>query len=250
MVRLKYSALKQYDVNFADHAGRPAKMVWSNPPRNILIPLPSLSFYFVHPEFSLDDLEMWQLLTDIRGDGDPIRFEMFHIPGASEADCAQHYRDELKARGDVSEQVQQAGKAYEDWEDKEKDAQYAAEQEPHGKLPGLISSQRSLNLCYHGVVFVHKDPEWKFQDQEQYVDVVEFDPALTPDDYELGELEMRGPQPSLKTTHMSATKKSKVLRYEDQGVWMWFLDHRDWLWWDRMITATFQAQSMVWTSWQ
>ncbi|KAF5975155.1 hypothetical protein FCOIX_7883 [Fusarium coicis] len=96
MVRLKSSALKQYAVNFADHA-------------------------------------------DIRGGGDPIRFEMFHIPGASEADCAQHYRDEFKARGDVSEQVQQAGKAYEDWEDKEKDAQYAAEEEPHGNLLALFN---------------------------------------------------------------------------------------------------------------
>ncbi|KAF4496390.1 hypothetical protein FAGAP_7463 [Fusarium agapanthi] len=175
---------------------------------------------------------------------------MVRLKSANEADCAQHYRDEVKARGDVSEQVRQAGKTYEDWEDKEEDAQYAAEQEPHGKLPGLISSQRSLNLCYHGVVFVYKDPEWKFQNQEQYVDVVEFDPALTADDYELGELEMRGPQRPLKITNMSATKKSKVLQYEDQGVWMWFLDHRDWRWWDRMIAATFQAQSMGWTSWQ
>ncbi|KAF4951613.1 hypothetical protein FGADI_7389 [Fusarium gaditjirri] len=250
MVRLKSSALKHYVASFADHTGRPATMVWNNQPRNILIPLPSLAFYFVHSEFSLDSFEKWKFLLDIREDGDPIRFEMFHIPGASEADCAQHYRDELKARGDVSEQVRQVEKAYEDWEDKEENAQYAAEQEPHGKLPGLISSQRSLNLCYHGVVFVYKDPEWKFQEQEQYIDVVEFDPALTADDYELGELERRGPQSPLKITHMSATKKSKVLRYEDQGVWFWLLDHRDYLQWLRRIEATFEAQSMGWTSWQ
>ncbi|KAF5553486.1 hypothetical protein FMEXI_2403 [Fusarium mexicanum] len=215
MARLKSSALKQHVVNFADHAGRPAKIVWSNLPRNILIPLPSLSFYFVHPEFPLDDLEIWHFLTDIRRDGDPIRFEIFHIPGASEAECAQHYRDEVKARGDVSEQVRQAGKAYEDWENKEEYAQHAEEQEPHGKLPALVSLQRSLNLLYHGVIFVYKDPEWKFQDQQQYVDVVEFDPALTAHDYELGELEIRGPQPPLQITHMSATKKFIVLQYED-----------------------------------
>ncbi|KAF5257966.1 hypothetical protein FOXYS1_11494 [Fusarium oxysporum] len=50
--------------------------------------------------------------ADIRnGDGDPIRFEMFHIPRARDADCAQHYRDELKARGDVFEQAREAEKA-------------------------------------------------------------------------------------------------------------------------------------------
>ncbi|KAH7216290.1 hypothetical protein DER44DRAFT_821170 [Fusarium oxysporum] len=222
MVRLKSSALKHYVVNFADHAGRPAKMIWSNPPRNILIPLPSLSLYFVHPEFSVDDLEMRQFLTDIRnGDGDPIRFEMFHIPGPSDADCAQHYQDELKARGDVFEQ-----------------------------LPGLISSQKGAYLGYHGVIYVYKDPVWKHEGEEQSVDVVEFDPALTADDYDLGELEMRGPQPPFKITRMSAKRKSKVLRYEDQGVWLWLFDHRAWDWWDPTTTATSQAQHMGWTSWQ
>ncbi|KAJ9414038.1 hypothetical protein QL093DRAFT_2122200 [Fusarium oxysporum] len=195
MVRLKSSAIKRYVVNFEDHAGRPAKMIWSNPPRNILVPLPTLSLYFVHPEFFVDDLEMRQFLTDIRnGDGDPIRFEMFHIPGASDANCAQHYRDELKARGD------------------EKDVQYAAEQEPHGKLPGLISSQKGAYLGYHGVIYVYKDPVWKHEGEEQSVEVVEFDPALTADDYDLGELEMRGPQPPFKITRMSAKRKSKVFR--------------------------------------
>ncbi|RKL42879.1 hypothetical protein BFJ70_g4575 [Fusarium oxysporum] len=251
MVRLKSSALKHYVVNFADHAGRAAKMIWSHPPRNILIPLPSLSLYFVHPEFSVDDLEMRQFLTDIRnGDGDPIRFEMFHIPGASDADCAQHYRDELKARDDVFEHVREAEMAYENWEDKEKDVQYAAEQEPHGKLPGLISSQKGAYLGYHGVIYVYKDPVSKHEGEEESVEVIEFDPALTADDYDLGELEMRGPQPPFKITRISAKRKSKVLRYEDQGVWLWFFDHRAWDWWDPTTTATSQAQHMGWTSWQ
>ncbi|KNB12299.1 hypothetical protein FOXG_11924 [Fusarium oxysporum f. sp. lycopersici 4287] len=198
MVRLKSSAIKRYVVNFEDHAGRPAKMIWSNPPRNILVPLPTLSLYFVHPEFFVDDLEMRQFLTDIRnGDGDPIRFEMFHIPGASDANCAQHYRDELKARGDVFEEVKEAEKAYE---------------KPHGKLPGLISSQKGAYLGYHGVIYVYKDPVWKHEGEEQSVEVVEFDPALTADDYDLGELEMRGPQPPFKITRMSAKRKSKVFR--------------------------------------
>ncbi|KAL7756937.1 hypothetical protein ACKLNR_013930 [Fusarium oxysporum f. sp. zingiberi] len=235
MVRLKSSALKQYVINFTDHAGRPAKMTWSNPPRNILIPLPSLCFYFVHPEFSLDDLDMRQFSRDIwNGDGDPIRFEMFHIPGASDADCAQRYRDEFKTRGD---------------EDKEKELQYAAEQEPHGKLPGLVSSQKGAYIGYHGVVYVYRDPVWKREDEEQLFDVIEFDRALTPDAYAPGELEKRGPQPPFKITRMSAKRKSKVLQYEDEGVWLWFCDHRSWDWWDPTTTATSQAQHMGWTSW-
>lgn len=37
---------------------------------------------------------------------------MLHIPGASDADCAPRYRDELKTRDDVFEQVPVAENAY------------------------------------------------------------------------------------------------------------------------------------------
>ncbi|KAH7147392.1 hypothetical protein DER46DRAFT_579832 [Fusarium sp. MPI-SDFR-AT-0072] len=212
MVKPKSSASKQYVVNFTDHTGQLAEMTWSNPPRNILIPLASIRFYFVHPALSLDDLNMRQFSRHVRNeDGDPIRFEMFHIPGASYADCAQHYRDELKVHGDAFEQVQEAEKGYENWEDKEKDIQYAAEQEPHGKLPGLTSSQEGAYIGFHSVLYVYRDPAWKHEDEEQSVDVVEFDPALAPDDYDPGEPEMRGPQPPFKITRISAKRKPKVL---------------------------------------
>ncbi|KAF9764137.1 hypothetical protein IL306_002890, partial [Fusarium sp. DS 682] len=195
MVRLKSSANKQHVVNFTDHAGQRAKMTWSKPSRNILIPLPSLCFYFLHPDFSLNDLDLRKFHGPIRdGDGDPSRFEMFCIPGASDADCAQHYRDELKARGDVFEQVREVDKAFEDWEhggNLGKDVQYATEQEPHGKLPGL-------------------DRTWKRDDEEQTFDIVQFDPALTQEDYDPYEWERRKPQAPFKTTRVSATKKSKV----------------------------------------
>jgi hypothetical protein len=242
MVRLKSSASKQYVVNSTDHAGRPAKLTWSNPPRDILIPLPSIFFNFVHPVFSLDDLDMRQFSRDIRnGDGDPIRFEMFHIPGASDADCAQHYRDEIKARGDVFEQVREVEKAYKSWEDKGKDVQYAAEQEPRGKLPGLISSQNGTYIGYHGVIYVYKDPTQKREDEEKSFDVVDFDPAMTSEDYDPGELEKRGLQPPFKTTRVSAKKKSKAVRYQDQGIWLWFRDHRSGGWWHLTTSATNKA---------
>jgi hypothetical protein len=59
---------------------------------------------------------------------------------------------------------------------------------------------------------VYKDPVWKHKDEEHSVDVVEFDSELTAEDYYLGELEMREPQPPFKITRMSAKRKSQVLR--------------------------------------
>ncbi|KAG5655557.1 hypothetical protein KAF25_003894 [Fusarium avenaceum] len=134
-------------------------------------------------------------------------------------------------------------------QDKDKDVQYAAEKKPYGKLPDLISLQKGAYLGYHGVIYVYKDHVWKHKDEEQSVDVVEFDPKLTADAQHLGELEMRGSQPPFKITRMLAKWKSKVLQFEDQGVWLWIFDHRAWDWWDPNTTATSQAQHMGWTSW-
>ncbi|KAF5650224.1 hypothetical protein F25303_4461 [Fusarium sp. NRRL 25303] len=121
---------------------------------------------------------MKQISKHIRErDGDLFRFEIFHVPEASNADCAQHYRDELKARGD----------------DKETDAQYAAEREPDGKLPGLVSSQNGPLVAYHGVLYEYTDATRKYEDEEQPFNVVEIDPALTPDDYSPSEPERIGP---------------------------------------------------------
>ncbi|KAM5519538.1 hypothetical protein FOXYSP1_17962 [Fusarium oxysporum f. sp. phaseoli] len=90
----------------------------------------------------------------------------------------------------------------------------------------------SLALFHHkrahilaSVIYVYKDPVWKHEGEEKSVEVVEFDPALTADDYDLGELEMRGPQPPFKISRMA------------------------WDWWDPTTTATSQAQHMGWTSW-
>ncbi|QGI71293.1 hypothetical protein CEK26_003630 [Fusarium fujikuroi] len=178
MVRLNSSALKHYFVNFADHASRPV----------------SMCLYFVHPHFSLDDLDMKQISRHIRDrDGDLFRFEVFHVPEASNVDCAQHYRDELKARGDVFEKVQEAEQAYKNWEDKETDAQYAAEREHDGKLAGLVSSQKGPLVAYHGVVYEYTDATCKHEDEEQPFNVVEIDPALTPNDYSPSEPERIGP---------------------------------------------------------
>jgi hypothetical protein len=110
-MRRKADANKQHVIDFTDNAGRPAKITWSKHPREILPLLPSLCFYFVHPDFSLDDLNLTFFWRDLgsRG-GDPFRFELFCIPSGSDADCAQNYRDELEAQGDVFKQVREAEK--------------------------------------------------------------------------------------------------------------------------------------------
>ncbi|KAL4724725.1 hypothetical protein ACLX1H_008170 [Fusarium chlamydosporum] len=165
MVRRKADAAKQHVIDFTDHAGRPAKMTWLSQPEEVLPPLLNICLYFVHPNFDLDGLDLAYLRRDIRnGDGDPVRFELFCIPEGSNADCAQHYREELEARGEDSEQVREVERA-------EKDSEYAAVREPRGRLPGLASSQRHEGgMAYHRFVWVYKDPTYSHDDDDKGFD--------------------------------------------------------------------------------
>jgi hypothetical protein len=122
------------------------------------------------------------------------------IPESSDADCAQHCRDELKARDDVFEQVRDAEKAYGNLEIRIKMSNTQLNDSPTARSLALFHYKRAHILA----TMAYKDPVWKHKDEEHSVDVVEFDPELTADDYYLGELEMRGPQPPFKITRMSA----------------------------------------------
>ncbi|KAF4332989.1 hypothetical protein FBEOM_13208 [Fusarium beomiforme] len=240
MVRLKSSAANHHVVDFADHGGRPAKMNWTAGRGKILIPLASICFYYVHPNFSLEDLDLQRFYHDIRdGDGDPLGFELFCIPGGSDADCAQHYVNELKARGDVFEMTGGNSGRF---------VQYAAEKEPHGKLPGLVPSYKHWICAYHGIICVYKAAKYD-HDEGKTFDIIEFGPALTPEDYDPGELERRGPQEPSNRTRVAAAKKRKVEKYKDQGVWVWFTERRSGRWYDASLSATFGAEEMGWTSW-
>ena len=226
----------QHVVDFTDHAGRPAKLIWSDQADKVLPPLTNLCFYFVHPEFNLDDFNFTAFRRDVLARADEqLRLEIFCIPGGNDADCAHHYRKELEARGDLLEQVHEVERA-------ESDPEYAATRRPKAKLPGLVSSHSSLSLAYHGLVFVYRDASWNRGDDEQTIDVVQFDPDLSPE--ELGPREPLKPHPLLQTTQLPATKKSKVEKYEDQGVWVWFHDHMPHHWWYPALHATFGAQDM------
>lgn len=242
MPRFKADAAKMHLIDFKDHVSRPAKTFWSGRKHLVLPPLPNLCFYFVHPDFNLDALDLWHFWGDvIEGLYDPFRLEVFCIPGGDNDDCAQHYREELKARGDVFEQVREARRAY-------TDPEYAAARKAQGKLPGLVSSHRYPGaMAYHGLVIVYKDATWNREDEDKTFDVVQFGPALTSEDYEPGDKIIV--QEPLKTTRVRATSKSEIERCEDQGVWSWFMDHKPSNWWYDAVSGTGEARELGWTSW-
>ncbi|CAF3562889.1 unnamed protein product, partial [Fusarium graminearum] len=152
MTKSKADAAKIHFIDFKDHASRPAETFWSGQKHRVLPPLPSLCFYFVHPDFNLDEL-----------------------------DLRAFWRDELKARGDIFEQVREASRAY-------KDPEYAAARKAQGKLPGLVTSHRYPGaLVYHGLVIIYKDATWNREDEDKTFDVIKFGPALTSEDLELGD---------------------------------------------------------------
>lgn len=82
MTKSKADAAKIHFIDFKDHASRPAETFWSGQKHRVLPPLPSLCFYFVHPDFNLDELDLRAFWRDvIDGLYGPFRFEMFCIPG-------------------------------------------------------------------------------------------------------------------------------------------------------------------------
>lgn len=216
MPKLKANATKQHVFDFTDHASRPAKMTWCAQRDETIPPLTSWCFYFVHPDFILNELDLSRFQHEIQnGYGDPIRCELFYIPGGSNADCAQHYREELEARGEDFAQVREAERA-------KNDPEYATMRKPRRKLPGLPASQRYPgNTSYHHFVCVYKNPTWIHDGDEMEFDVVQFDPALADEYYEPGERTI--PQDPFLITRMSAKHKMEYRQYKDQGVWLWFM---------------------------
>jgi hypothetical protein len=102
-------------------------------------------------------------------------------------------------------------------------------------------------MSYHGLVCVYKDSTWNRDDNEKTFDIVEFDLALTPEDYKPDE-PIRSQAP-IKITRVRATSKSEIEKYEDQGLWLCFVDHRPDHWWYPTRSATFEAKELGWTSW-
>ncbi|KAG8666337.1 hypothetical protein FPOAC2_11445 [Fusarium poae] len=147
-----------------------------------------------------------------------MRYGIFCITGDSHVECAQHYREVLESCVDDFEQIQKAKRA-------RKDPKYAAMQESLGKLPCLPASQRYLgNMSYHHFVCVYKGPTWNHDNDEMEVDVVEFDPALTDEDYEPSERIC--PQGPMVTTRVSAKYRKEDQKSKDQDLWEWFLNSR------------------------
>ncbi|KAI1066966.1 hypothetical protein LB507_011365 [Fusarium sp. FIESC RH6] len=190
----------------------------------------NLCFYFVHPDFNLEKLNLGCFWKDVREClHEAFPFEIFSIPRGSNADCVQHYREELEARGDVFEQVREVDKA-------KRDPEYAAAREAQGKLTGLVSSHKYPGaMAYHGLVI------------DRTFEVVQFGPALTSEDFEPGDRKIV--QEPLMTTRVRATSKEDSQRFEDQGVWSWFMNHKPSNWWYDVLYATTDARDLGWSSW-
>lgn len=114
MVRRKIDACRQDIIHITDHAGRPARLLWCHSRHEVLIPLASICFYFVHPSLNLDDFNFNKFRDDVLHNADDwlqLRVDIFFIPGGTDADCIEHYRKELKYRGDVLEQIREVQEA-------------------------------------------------------------------------------------------------------------------------------------------
>lgn len=251
MVRRK---IREDLIHVTDHAGRPARLLWSHSRDEALIPLASMCFYLVHPNLNLDDFNFTDFSRDILEDCDnPARLDVFFIPGGTDADCAEHYRKELKSRGDVLEQIREVQEAYKDFYNNHG---YVHEERKKGRLPGLFGSHRHQFSDYHGLIFVYKETTWNLEDDDKGFNMVQFDPEQTLEDFEPWErIPILDP---VKTTRVRVRRPreedgfdggSVSRRFEDRGIWWWFWDMRSRRLWDGAMSATCTAEELGWTSW-
>ena len=256
MVRRKIDACKKEIFHVTDHAGRPARLLWSrHSPEQALIPLASMCFYFVHTDLNLDAFNFTDFSRDILEDClDPARLDVFFIPGGTDADCVEHYHKELRSRGDVLEQIRGVQQAYKDFYNNHG---YVHEERKKGRLPGLFGSHRHQFSNYHGLIFVYNGTTWDREDEGKKLSIVQFDPELTLEDFEPWE---RIPTlDPIETTRVRARRPrggedgfdggSASKKYEDQGIWWWFWDMRSRRLWDGALCATGEATELGWTSW-
>ncbi|PTD10576.1 hypothetical protein HYE67_006919 [Fusarium culmorum] len=195
-------------------------MVWTAQPEETIPPLTCWCFDFIPTDFSLDELDTLRLRRDIQQDN---------------AKCAQHYHEELEAHGGDFEQVRETERA-------EKDPEYAAVRESRCKLHGLPASQKYPgNMSYHHFVCVYQDQTWNQDGDEMLeIDIVQFDPALTDEDYEPGERII--PQDPFFITRVSAKHRECQRPKGVQDLWGWFMDQRSPDWYHPTVSATFTAR--------
>lgn len=153
--------LKCHIVPFTDHTGKTAYMVFDNLEAIPLPPLFSFPICFTHPNASMEQVDMaglYQELTTAYSDFN-IRLDMYHLPGADQDDCINHYRSEKSVRGSYKAQLRMF-QAY------RRDGI-----RPDTQLPGMVNSYREGSP--RRVLFICSDRDWR--GGQRILRYVEFD---------------------------------------------------------------------------
>ncbi|KAJ4110266.1 hypothetical protein NW768_012026 [Fusarium equiseti] len=238
-------------IHVTDRAGRPARILWLRKPTELLLPLASICFYFVHPNLNLDDFSFQKFRDDVlHNANEQLRADIFFIPGGTDDDCVEHYRREVESRGDVLEQIRDVQEAYKDFYNNHG---YIHEERKE-RLPGLFASHKGESSGYHGLIFVFKKPAWELEDDDKKLDMVQFDPELTLEDFEPWEriptlAPIKARQVRARSESFDFGNDPVYKGSEDQSVWWWFFDLRSGRLWDGAMQARTTAKDLGWMSW-
>lgn len=257
MVRRNVDACRPEIFHVTDHAGRPARILWLRSPTEVLLPLASICFYFIHQNLDLNDFDFWKFRNDVLHNAEDslqLRVDIFLIPGGTDAECVEHYHKEVKSRGDVLEQIREVQEACKDFYNNHG---YVHEERKKGKLPGLFTSRLGESTGYHSLIFVFKKATWNLKEDDKKLDMVQFDPKLILEEFGPGEripilepiktTRVRTKQARREKLHYDSDSVQR--RSEDEAAWWWFENRRDSRLWTGAVEARNIATSLGWTAW-
>lgn len=109
----------RHNTRYTDHRGQPCLLSsWTQSDTGPhLPPLCPCVLYMVHPHARIDAFDgndMWDVLAPYVGgleSAETFHYDFYFLPGASDADCAAHYRGELAFRGTAWHQIRMADQA-------------------------------------------------------------------------------------------------------------------------------------------
>lgn len=125
-----------------------------------LPPIFGMVIYYTHPEASPEHADLAGFYYRSREGDSPHRLEFFFLPGASDDDCINHYREEKASRGDTRLQI----------------AAVENNSGSEGRLPGLVHSYLNPdNKTFQSALFICKQRDWN--DGDQVMRYIAFDPS-------------------------------------------------------------------------
>ena len=184
--------VKTHVVQFTDHTGREALIVFDGRVPCPLPPLFSFTIYFTHPDVTPDTVRPVEVLETIKRKTPlenwcSIRLELYFL-SASDVDstddeCIAHYRKEKTAREDYTRQIQDFENSVTDHDEEQRQGGANVYGNNEGRqLPGLVPSyidEPDVD-CHHGLLFSYPSAEWRRD--KRLVRCVYFDP-ISEEDY-------------------------------------------------------------------